>query len=70
MAVFTETQYTTLVAAIAMGAVEVKYGDKTVVYRSIAEMKTLANDMARDLDLDEPFNTNAGRRFADYGTGK
>jgi hypothetical protein len=70
MAIFTQTQYTTLIAAIALGALEVEYGDKTVKYRTLAEMKELANDMAKDLGLEVPFNKNAGRRFADYHSGK
>ncbi len=70
MAIFTTTQYETLIAAIALGALKVEYGDKTVEYRSLSEMKTLANDMAADLDLPLPFNVNAGRRFADYRSGK
>jgi hypothetical protein len=70
MAIFTQTQYEALIAAIALGAMKVEYGDKTVEYRSLREMKELANSMAADLELALPFNLNAGRRFADYGSGK
>lgn len=70
MAIFTQTQYDTLIAAIALGAIEVEYGDKKVKYRSLAEMKLIANQMAADLGLELPFDLNAGRRFADYGSGK
>lgn len=63
MAIYTQTQYAALAAAIATGALVVKYADKEVTYRSLNEMKTLLNDMAIDLGL----STNKGkRRIADF----
>ena len=38
---FTIEQYTALKEAIATGATTITYGDKTVSYRSLAEMKDL-----------------------------
>lgn len=70
MAIFTTEQYTALISAIALGATRVKYADKEVEYRSLEEMRRIANDMATDLGLDLPFNANAGRRVADYHSGK
>lgn len=67
---FTEQQYLDLVAAIALGAVEVKYGDKTVKYRSLEEMKTLANQMADALNRPRPFNSGVVAGVADYSSGK
>lgn len=51
MATFTLSQYNALVSAIASGATRVKYSDKEVEYRSLAEMRALLNDMALDLGI-------------------
>lgn len=48
---FTNEQYTALSEAIALGATEVTYGDKTVKYRSLADMMALLERMASDLQL-------------------
>jgi hypothetical protein len=48
---FTQTHYNALAEAIALGATEVTYGDKTVKYRSLAEMMALLDRMATDLGL-------------------
>ena len=42
---FTIEQYTALKEAIATGATTITYGDKTVSYRSLAEMKDLVRMM-------------------------
>jgi hypothetical protein len=70
MPIFTLDQYNALIDAIALGALEVQYSDKKVTYRSLNDMRALANDMAADLGLDAAFNSNAGRRVADYNSGK
>lgn len=42
---YTQTQYDSLTAAIAQGVTTVKYGDKEIIYRSLAEMKQIKSDM-------------------------
>lgn len=48
---FTVDDYNTLKKAIAQGAMRVKYGDKEVEYRSLADMRSILNEMAEDLGL-------------------
>jgi hypothetical protein len=55
--VFTQSQYETLCAAIAQGVTEVWYGDKKVVYRSLAEMKQIKSMMEADLNITRPPRT-------------
>ena len=47
---YTQTQLNTLQAAIASGALTVKYADKTTIYRSLNEMKEIARDMTREIN--------------------
>ncbi len=63
---FTIDQYNALAAAIASGALRVKYADKEVEYRSLAEMVTLLNTMAIQLGLNKP---NTGTTIACYDSG-
>lgn len=49
MAEFSDEDYTALCKAIAQGALSVTYGDKTVTYRTLAEMLQLKAIMALDL---------------------
>ena len=51
MATYTLQQYNTLTAAIAQGALKVKYADKEVDYRSLDEMLRIAAIMAADLGI-------------------
>ena len=46
---FTIEQYTALKEAIATGATTITYGDKTVSYRSLAEMKDLVRMIEEEL---------------------
>lgn len=46
---FTTDQYNRLTEAISLGALQVKYADKDVTYRSLNEMLTLKNLMEKDL---------------------
>lgn len=46
---FTQTQLDKLDAAIAQGVLTVKYADKQVTYRSLAEMKSVRELMMREL---------------------
>lgn len=49
MADFTESEYAALNAAIAKGVTEVRYGDRTVKYRSLDEMIKVKSMMAAEL---------------------
>lgn len=65
------TNYTTemlaaLDAAIATGALTVKYGDKTVTYRSLDEMLRIRKLMQIELGIME--NTN-GRTYGSVSKG-
>ena len=46
---YTVGQYETLKAAIASGSYSVSYGDKTVTYRSLADMKSILAMMEDEL---------------------
>lgn len=63
---FTQQQLDTLDAAIAQGALVVKYGDKEVTYRSLTDMIRLRNMMAESLGVLAP---TAGRKFAQFSKG-
>lgn len=65
MADFTQAQYDALNAAIANGTTQVKFGDRTVQYRSIDEMMRVRRLMARDLNIARPPN----RTFATFQKG-
>lgn len=54
---FTQAQLTALDDAIALGALEVRYQDKTVQYRSLSEMLQLRDLMRRELGLASAANT-------------
>ncbi|WP_422491273.1 phage head-tail joining protein [Endozoicomonas sp. ALE010] len=47
---FTQQQLTALEDAIAMGTLEVEYGDKKVRYRSLTEMMRIRDMMRRDIE--------------------
>ena len=51
---FTIEQYTALKEAIATGATTITYGDKTVSYRSLAEMKDLVRMIEEELFPERP----------------
>lgn len=63
---YTSEQYNALTSAIAQGALRVKYGDKEVEYRSLAEMKQIKRDMESELFPDISSN---GRTFASFSKG-
>ena len=69
MATYTQAQYNTLVEAIAQGALAVKYGDKEVTYRSLAEMLKVKEMMATDLGLNGTAPQDRGRRYAAHSKG-
>ena len=51
---YTQAQYDALTAALAQGAKFVKYADKEIEYRTVAEMEALQRTMAIDLGIIKP----------------
>lgn len=64
---FTLAQYHALQAAIAEGALVVRYADKSVTYRSLDEMIRILKLMANDLGLDA--RQDRGRRYTSFSKG-
>jgi len=65
--VYTTDQYQQLTAAIAQGALKVKYADKEVEYRSLAEMLRIKSLMEKDLGIN---SSASGRRvYAQFTKG-
>jgi hypothetical protein len=46
---YTQSQLDTLEAAIASGVLTVHYGDRTVTYHSLAEMRALRGEMKKEI---------------------
>lgn len=67
MTIYTIEQYVALKAAIAEGALSVRYADKSVTYRSLDEMLRILKLMETDLG----FNAcnDGGRRYASFSKG-
>lgn len=67
---FTQTQHDELEAAIAAGALKVKYSGagqgKEVEYRSLDDMIRILNLMKKDLGL---VSASSGRRYASFRKG-
>ena len=63
---FTREQYMALKDAIASGATTITYGDKTVSYRSLAEMKELVRMIEAEL---YPERQPRRRRLAEIDRG-
>lgn len=63
---YTKEQYKTLKDAIATGTTSVSYGDKTVNYRSLAEMKQILRMMEAELF---PERVPRRRRVAEVDRG-
>jgi len=59
---FTQNQLDTLRSAFATGQLRVSYGDKTVVYRSLEEMKDLMGVMERDIASSSSYATKQVRQ--------
>ena len=64
---FTVENLNTLNAAIAQGALRVRYSDKEVQYRSLSDMLALRRLMRTELGLIDPANT--GRLYAKFNKG-
>lgn len=63
---FTHEQYAALKEAIASGATTITYGDKTVSYRSLSEMKELVRMIEDELF---PERRPRRRRLAEVDRG-
>lgn len=64
---FTQEQYEALKAAVAEGALSVRYADKSVTYRSLDEMLRLLKLMATELGLNAC--NDGGRRYTSFSKG-
>ncbi|PWU29555.1 MULTISPECIES: phage head-tail joining protein [Pseudomonas] len=64
---YTLEQYEALKAAIAEGALSVRFADRSVTYRSVDEMIRILRHMESDLGLNA--NSNGTRRFASFSKG-
>jgi len=64
---FTLDQLTALDAAIAQGALTVKYADKEVTYRSLDEMLRLRNVIAAEVAPGT--SATSARKFGTYSSG-
>lgn len=67
MTTFTIEQQAALKAAIAEGALMVRYADKSVTYRSLDEMLRILKLMETDLGLNA--NNDGGRRYTSFDKG-
>lgn len=63
---YTQSQLDTLESAIGQGSLEVWYGDKHVVYRSLAEMLQIRDMMRKDLGL---ISKSDSRKLANFSKG-
>ncbi len=61
MAQYTQQQITEIISAIASGAERVSYGDKSVEYRSLSDLRQLLSTMTDDV-----MGTPARRSFRMY----
>jgi len=61
-----QSDYDALTKAIAQGATSVRYGDRQITYRSLAEMLQLRQQMAAELGLN---SSRIARKFASYSSG-
>jgi hypothetical protein len=62
---YTQLQYETLKSAVAQGALRVKYADKEIEYRSLAEMYMILANMEAELFP----KTTSNRRYASFSKG-
>jgi hypothetical protein len=65
--VYTTDQYSQLSAAIAQGALTVKYADKEVTYRSLDDMLRIQRLMEKDLGIGQ--SKRPTRRYAQFTKG-
>ena len=63
---YTLEQLDALKAAIAQGALSVKYADKEVTYRSLDDMMRIKREMEKEL---APEVNRSTRRYAEFSKG-
>lgn len=66
---FTQTELDALEAAIAQGALTVKYGDKEVTYDNLDKLLQRRNLIRNELGLNGANPGNRGRRYASFSKG-
>lgn len=66
---WTQNHLTVLEEAMATGATKVKYADKEVDYRSLAEMKQTRQIIMDELGLNGPTPEKNGRRYGSFSKG-
>ncbi|MBB3103791.1 phage head-tail joining protein [Azomonas macrocytogenes] len=65
-----QTQYQALKDAIYGGELTVRYNDRTITYRSIAEMKQILKMMEEDMAAaNGTADTTGGRRYTSFSKG-
>ena len=64
---YTHEQYQALKAAIAGGELQVRYADRAVTYRSVAEMLQILRLMETEMGLNA--DTTGGRRLTSFTKG-
>ena len=64
---YTHEQYQALKAAIAEGELQVRYADRSVTYRSVAEMLQILRLMETEMGLNA--DTTGGRRLTSFTKG-
>ena len=64
---YTHEQYQALKAAIAGGELQVRYADRSVTYRSVAEMLQILRLMETEMGLNA--DTTGGRRLTSFTKG-
>lgn len=64
---YTEEQYQALKEAVAGGELSVRYADRSVTYRSVAEMLQILRLMESELGINQ--HLNGGRRLASFSKG-
>ena len=64
---YTLEQYQALKAAIAGGELQVRYADRSVTYRSVAEMLQILRLMETEMGLNA--DTTGGRRLTSFTKG-
>lgn len=66
---YTQQQYEALTAAIAQGAMTVRYKDRQVIYRSLSEMQQIKREMEQALGMATGDALRNGRRLTSFSKG-
>lgn len=66
---YTHAQYEAITAAIAQGAMTVRYKDRQITYRSLAEMQQIKREMEQALGLNTGDSLSNGRRLTSFSKG-